>query len=116
MHRSKYCQNSSLYGKGKGIESKHKPKFSNSPIFATRWCKLLIFQTLTICSNRIHSWTYERFHERYREIRISNLVTKTPDYFYLKNKRMYKTCFESLLQRCTRQVYQNDKRSLIHSI
>ena len=33
-------------------------KFSNSFIFATGWCKLLIFQTWIIWVNRVHSLKY----------------------------------------------------------
>ena len=36
-------------------------KLSNPYIFATRWCKPLIFQTKIIGSNNIHSLKYLRF-------------------------------------------------------
>ena len=38
----------------------HKLKFSNPYIFATCWCKPLIFQTWTILSNIVYSLKYQR--------------------------------------------------------
>ena len=58
----------------------HKLKLSNPYIFATRWCKPLIFQIMIIGSNKIHSLKYLRFTTlRCKDIGIrkSEFVAKT---------------------------------------
>ena len=58
----------------------HKLRTSTTYIFAIRLCKPLIFQTMIIWSNTIHSLKYQRFTTlgcKDKGIRISEFVAKT---------------------------------------
>ena len=77
-------ENSDKIKIGKGVFATNKQnKCSNSYIFATLWCKPLIFQTYIIRSNIIHSLKYQRFTTfgcKDIEIRKSEFATKS--YFF----------------------------------
>ena len=67
-------QNLSCLKLRKELSFRHKLKYSNSYIFATWWCKPLIFQTYNISSNIIYSLKYQRFMTSgCKDIRIKNL-------------------------------------------
>ena len=59
----------------------HDIKYSNAYIFATWWCKPLIFQTQIIWSKRIHSLNsnlkYSKLDSKDMEIRILEFVANT---------------------------------------